>query len=61
MSAFTGPQGKGALRRHRATKREDADARNATTPHERTAKHRRDCLVTPEARLLCAVFGGAAS
>lgn len=31
MSAFTGPQGRGALRAHRAQKREEAEARNAVT------------------------------
>jgi len=38
MSAFTGPQGKGARRRLRALKRAEAEARNALTPPERRSK-----------------------
>lgn len=29
MSAFTGPQGKGAMRRHREKKRDEAEGRNS--------------------------------
>jgi len=43
MSAFTGPQRKGATRDHRATKRAEAEARNAATPWERRASARRPC------------------
>lgn len=43
MSAFTGPQGKGATRTRRATQRTDAEARNAATPPERRRNARRDC------------------
>ena len=38
MSAFSGRQGKGARRRLRALKREEAEARNALTPPERRYK-----------------------
>lgn len=41
MSAFSGPQGKGALRRHREFKRLDAVERAANTPVTRTAAFRR--------------------
>lgn len=40
MSAFTGPQGKGASRRHREQKRVEAVARSLVTPHERMRAHR---------------------
>lgn len=43
MSAFTGPQGPGALRTHRETKRAEAQARNATTKPERRKAARRGC------------------
>ena len=38
MSAFSGRQGKGARRRLRAIKREEAEERNALTPPERRSK-----------------------
>lgn len=40
MSRFHGPQGKGAMRRLREIKREEAQERQAQpTPHERTGVH----------------------
>lgn len=42
MSYFTGPQGTGAAVLHRATKKREAEERNALTPHERTRRHRLD-------------------
>jgi hypothetical protein len=41
MSVFTGPQYAGAMRDHRKDKRQEAEARNAVTPVERTAAYRR--------------------
>jgi hypothetical protein len=41
VSAFTGPQGKGALRRHRDQKRAAADERATRTTVTRTAAFRR--------------------
>lgn len=35
-----GPQPKGAARTRRAERREDAEHRNAETPHNRTKAHR---------------------
>lgn len=43
MSAYTGPQGKGAATTRRATKRAEAEARNLTTPTERRRYYRRPC------------------
>lgn len=40
MPAFSGPQQKGAAATRRRTKREQAEARNALTPIERTRKYR---------------------
>jgi hypothetical protein len=42
MSVFTGPMYPGAMREHRRILREEAEARNARTPQERTAKYRRE-------------------
>lgn len=42
MARFNGTQGKGALRRLREIKREEAQERNAQpTPHLRTKRHRK--------------------
>jgi hypothetical protein len=42
MSRFHGKQGKGAMRRLREIKREEAQERQAQpTPHERTKRHRK--------------------
>ncbi len=41
MGAFSGPQGKGAAKRLREIKRQQAEARNALTPVENTAAYRR--------------------
>lgn len=40
MSAFSGPQGRGAARRLKAAKHEEAEERNSRTPVERTRKYR---------------------
>lgn len=40
MSAFSGPQGKGAMAAHRATKRAEAHARNLATAPERRRRTR---------------------
>lgn len=40
MSAYSGPQGKGAAKKRRAVKRAEAEARNALTPPERRRAHR---------------------
>jgi hypothetical protein len=39
---YHGPQSPGAAKRNRERKRAEAEARNAATPTERTAKFRRD-------------------
>jgi hypothetical protein len=41
VSIFTGPMYPGAMREHRRILREEAEARNARTPLERTAAYRR--------------------
>lgn len=41
MSAYTGAQGKGAAKRLKEIKREEAEARNALTPPERRKAARR--------------------
>lgn len=63
MSAFSGPQGKGALRRHREGKRIDAEQREADTVRvmyeqnvsrgeaQRVAKASRQMLAAKAARL----------
>jgi hypothetical protein len=38
--AWNGPAFKGAMRQHRAEKREEAEERNAATPPERRRRHR---------------------
>ena len=43
VSAFTGPQGRGAQRERRATKRTEAETRNALTRPENRANSRRPC------------------
>ncbi len=44
MSAFSGPQGKGAAKARRARMRAEAERRNdAATPWDRRAKSRRPC------------------
>ena len=43
MSAFSGPQGKGARQTRRARMRAEAEQRNTATPWERRAKSRRPC------------------
>lgn len=43
MSAFSGPQGKGARQTRRARMRAEAEQRNDTTPWERRAKYRLPC------------------
>lgn len=43
MSAFSGPQGKGAAKARRAKMRAEAEQRNAATPWDRRAKSRRLC------------------
>lgn len=40
MSRFSGPQGKGAMRRVREQKRQEAEERNSQTPPERTRRAR---------------------
>ncbi len=42
MSAFSGPQGKGARRRHRDVKRRDAAARDVVSDHTREGRKARD-------------------
>jgi hypothetical protein len=54
VSAFHGPQGKGAMRRHREQKRLEAEERNAGTPVERRRAYREG---TSEERLLMNIFG----
>lgn len=49
MSAFSGPQAAGARRTLRTVRRVDAEARNAATPLEKTAKFRRDRAVVQAA------------
>lgn len=44
MSAFSGEQYPGAMSDRSKTKREEAEARNALTPYERTRQYRRDQL-----------------
>lgn len=39
--SYHGPQGRGAARRYRIRKREEAEARNALTPPERRKAYRR--------------------
>lgn len=43
MSAFSGPQGKGAAKARRAKMRAEAEQRNTATPWERRAKYRLPC------------------
>ena len=43
MSAFSGPQGKGATKARRAKMRAEAEQRNAATPWDRRAKSRHPC------------------
>lgn len=43
MSAYRGPQHKGAAAARHATKRAQAEARNAATAPERRARARREC------------------
>ena len=43
MSAYSGPQGKGAATTRRATRRAEAEARNLATPTERRRYYRRPC------------------
>lgn len=43
MSAYTGPQGKGAAAARRQVKHAEADARNKATPIERRRAYRRPC------------------
>ena len=40
MSAFSGPQGKGAMRRRRDEQRAEAESRQEVVEHERTRAHR---------------------
>lgn len=41
MSAYTGPQGRGARKVRQAVKRDEAEARNLLTPDERRKKNRK--------------------
>ena len=43
VSAFTGPQGRGAQRERRATKRTEAETRNTLTRPKNRANSRRPC------------------
>jgi hypothetical protein len=40
MSAYSGPQGRGARKKRKALKREQAEARNLLTPPERRRAYR---------------------
>ena len=40
MSRFSGRQGKGAMRLYRSTKRQEAEARQANVPLNRTKRYR---------------------
>jgi len=61
---FSGPQGKGAMRAHRALKRAQAQERSANVPCERTRAHNRPhghayrvcgCLAAPVESVAVAV------
>lgn len=47
MSAFHGPQGSGALKRHREQKRKEAEARNALTLPQNRKRYRRYLVALP--------------
>lgn len=48
VSTFSGPAGRGAMRAHRAVKREEAEAREVATPADRRRASREG---TPAQRL----------